>query len=727
VLYLHGGSARALVTAIISFCALMSQALAGAPQQERPALEALPISEPPVIDGFLSEPSWEQAPKITALTQVEPRPGELATEVTQVAVLYTSDTLYIGVWCFDRDPSAIIATEMRRDADLDANDRVSLLLDTFLDRRNAYFFQIGAAGGRVDGLIGNNGGTQNDQWDAIWQGATQITDQGWLAEIAIPFQSISFDKELSTWGFNVQRVIKRRLESDRWASPVLDASFNQPARAGELDGLHGMRQGLGIDVRPYAAVKYSDDQIEGTKEITPYTGGEILWRVTPSFTAIFTANTDFAETEVDTRQINLTRFPLFFPEKRDFFLEDTEIFTFADAGDDRSLIPFFSRRIGLVEGTVIPIQWGVKATGRVEDYNIGVLDVHTSSEAGIDDKNLLAARVSRNVFEESDVGFIATRGDPVQSGQNGVLGLDYNYRTTSLFGDKTLRASVYALRSYTTGEVGDDKAYGFRMNYPNDLWSARLNYQVIESNFNPALGFVERTGIKTYSAGVAYEPRLDTWIRQLKFEANPRLVTDSGNQLENWEVPVQVFGMELDAGDEFAVIVTPQYEQFDQPFNIHEGIIVPPGEYDAVRTSVVVSTALKRPVSVDANYSTGRFLTGHLDEYGAEVTWRANRYLEAQVGYFQNDVRLAEGDFVTRIALGRLSLSFSPALSWITFVQYDTESRVLGLNSRVRFILEDARELFLVYNQGWLHPEGGSGFDTQNQTAILKLEYSIRF
>ncbi|MFO0983909.1 MAG: DUF5916 domain-containing protein [Planctomycetota bacterium] len=694
---------------------------------DRPVLQALRIEQPPTIDGDLSETDWQRAQRIAGLTEVEPHEGAQPSENTQVAVLYTRDALYIGAWCFDRDPAHIIATEMRRDVDLDANDRLQILLDTFLDRRNAFLFVVAPAGARLDALIANNGAAINEQWDAVWRGKTAVTDAGWSVEIEIPFESISFDENRDTWGFNVQRVIKRRQEFDRWSGAVLDASFSQPARAGDLIGLHDLRQGLGIDVRPFGTLHYRNDRVADEREVSPDAGGDVFWRVTPSFTAILTVNTDFAETEVDTRQTNLTRFPLFFPEKRDFFLEDAEIFSFADAGDDTSLIPFFSRRIGLASGEEVPIRWGVKGVGRAGDYNIGVLDVETGRFDGIDERNLFAARVSRNVFDTSEVGFIATRGNPLEPGQNGVIGVDYDYRTTDLFGDKNLRGSVYGLRSFTTDDRGDDKAYGFRLAYPNDVWSSGLAYQVIEDRFNPALGFVPRTGVKTYAGELHYEPRLDTWIRQLRFGIEPKLLTDSGNRLDSWQAPITFFGFELDDGDELELRLVPQFERLETPFEIETGIIVPPGDYDELRGEVFLSTALKRPVSIDVNYSTGTFLDGHLDQYGAEVTWRANRHLATTVGYEQNDVNLDQGDFVTRLALARLNLSFTPELSWSSLVQYDTESRLLGLNSRVRFIVEDGRELFLVYNHGWLREAGGSSFDTQTEVAILKLAYSMRF
>ncbi len=370
-----------------------------------PALAQLPVATvlrttaPVIVDGVLDEPDWAEAPDIGELRQREPLQGEKATELTSVKLMYDEGNLYVGILCYDSEPKGIISTQLARDAQIGADDSIEILIDTFRDRRNAYYFATNPAGVLVDGLIIDNG-TLNRQWDAIWTVRTARSDTGWSAEFAIPFKSLSFREGQETWGFNIARTIKRKVEESRWAAPRLDVRFYQVSEAGEMEGLAGVRHGLGLDVRPYGSGKWlhmgdtSDDSLAGQA------GGDVFYSLAPSLKWTTTFNTDFAETEVDDRQINLTRFPLFFPEKRAFFLENAGAFSFGGSGTGRSpeLIPFFSRRIGLVRGNEIPILAGTKLTGKAGRFDIGVMDVQTRDAGEFEGKNFFVGRVKRNFW-----------------------------------------------------------------------------------------------------------------------------------------------------------------------------------------------------------------------------------------------------------------------------------------------------------------------------------------
>ncbi|MEW6745560.1 MAG: DUF5916 domain-containing protein [Planctomycetota bacterium] len=693
-----------------------------------PRVQAVRFAAAPEIDGDPSEEVWRTAGLIDRLTQVEPLLAAEPSQRTEVRIGYDLDCLYIALYCYDDDPGGIIATQPRRDANLDPDDRVEIILDTFHDHRNAYFFQIGPAGSRGDALIANNGNSFNKQWDTYWEGKARITEAGWFAEISIPFRSLSFDPQNSVWGLNLVRQLKRFDEEDRWASPSRDWGVFRISTAGELYGLEGMRQGLGINVKPYGKLKWSNDR-ESSRQFTQGDlGGDVIWRATPNLTWTFTVNTDFAETEVDERRVNLTRFPLFFPEKREFFLEDASIFEFGPGGfhDSRDLVPFFSRRIGLDEnGEEVPILAGTKLTGRAGDFNIGVLDVETGATDGLDPKNLFASRISRNIWDESSVGLIMTRGDPTTSGQNGVIGFDLNYVTSEYRGDKSLRASAFALKSFTSGAEGDGTAYGGNLSYPNDLWSWSLDAKAIGSEFNPAMGFVRRRGIRQYSGNVAYRPRPGDSIRQLTFLLAPSLTTTEGNDLDSWSFRIEPLGVELETGDDFEVFVTPQFETFDEPFEIEDGIIVPGDDYHTLRYGAEFSFSDRRPLSGGLEVSTGTFLTGRLDSVGGALVWRPGAAFGTALEYEYEDVDLAEGSFDVHIARGRFEINFSPELSWNNFVQWDNLSEDLGLNSRLRFIPSDGRELFLVYNKSWLRD--GSSLTPDGEEVTIKAEYVLRF
>ena len=446
----------------------------------RPVAEAVRVERAPVIDGRLDDAVWESTRPMRDFVQVDPVEGGQPSEATEFRVLYDSTTLYVGIRCFDRDPSGIIGTQMGRDAQLDSDDRVDIVVDTFLDRRNGFWFQMNPVGAKVDALIANNGQYVNEPWDGIWEGKASIDSEGWSVEMAIPFQTLSFDPSEGTWGLNVRRQIKRRLEGDRWAAPRRNIDFFQVAEAGDLTGLSDLEQGIGLDVVPFFTAGWTNDREgDSDKDLKGEPGLDAFYRITPNLTASLTINTDFAETEVDERQINLTRFPLFFPEKRDFFLENAGIFQFADLGQD--LIPFFSRRIGLDEhGNEIPILYGGKLTGRAGDWNLGALDVVTDATGDVPKENLAVARVSRNVGEQSTVGAIVTHGDPLGQADNALFGLDANFRTSHFLSDRNLNASVFGMKTETEGVSGRDYAFGASLAYPNDPWEARIAAKEIQ-------------------------------------------------------------------------------------------------------------------------------------------------------------------------------------------------------------------------------------------------------
>src|SRR5436190_3872097 len=357
------------------------------------------------VDGVLDEPDWEAVAPIGEMLQREPRQGEKASEPTEVRLLYDSQNLYIGVMCYDSAPDEIIGTQMSRDADLTDDDRIEILVDTFHDRHNAYYFSTNPLGAFVDALIIENGEINKD-WDAIWLVRTRRSEKGWSAEFAIPFKSLGFHRG-QAWGFNVSRTIKRRLEEDRWASPRLDLEFFQVSEAGEISGLDTIEQGRGLDVRPFLSNRaLSSGGSENGASVDA--GADIFYNVTPSLKWTTTINTDFAETEVDARQINLTRFPLFFPEKRAFFLENAGAFNFLNSAEDADVIPFFSRRIGLLEGEEVPILAGTKLTGKARDYEVGLLAVRTRATDLAGAKDFRVARVKRNILKQSYVGGIFT-------------------------------------------------------------------------------------------------------------------------------------------------------------------------------------------------------------------------------------------------------------------------------------------------------------------------------
>ena len=414
---------------------------------ERPQVRAVRTDTPPVIDGFLDDAAWSEAELLSPLTQVEPVEGARPSERTEIRFLYDAEALYVAIRAFDADPDGIIANQLARDGSLRDNDRVGLIFDTFLNHRTGYFFGINPAGARFDALV-----PFRREWDGIWYGKAQIDAEGWTAELAIPFKTLSFDPGTTRWGLNVTRGIRGRTESLRWASPYQNKFSFDLATAGELTGLEGLEQGLGLDVKPgYAVTQVFQHRPKKDNDLLGDPSLDVFYKITPSMTAALTANTDFSAVEVDEIQVNLTRFSLFFPEKRDFFLEDVSIFDFGGLREENGL-PFFSRRIGLdPDGEPIPIRGAAKVTGRAGRLNIGLLDTQVASSGDLDSKNLGVARVLVNVLEESTVGGILTFGDPATNGDNFVAGADFNYKTSRVFGNQTLEGNLWFQHSGSTG------------------------------------------------------------------------------------------------------------------------------------------------------------------------------------------------------------------------------------------------------------------------------------
>jgi hypothetical protein len=703
---------------------LAASAAAADPASGRPVAVAAAAVEIK-LDGVLDEPAWSRALPIGPLVQRDPDEGAPASETTEVRVLFDADKLYVGVTCEDRDPSAIVSTQLARDSDLEVDDHVTLVLDPFLDHRNGFFFRVNPAGARADGQISNNAEELSYEWDGIWDARARITEKGWVAEIVVPFKSLRFKPGQSVWGLNVERQIKRRQEHDRWASARQDVWISNLAAAGELSGLQDVRQGIGLDVRPFV----SGGEENHDARFKP--GLDVFKSLTSSLTASLTLNTDFAETEVDARQINLTRFELFFPEKRTFFLEGAGIYDIAGLGGEApELVPFFSRSIGLLDGQEVPILAGVKLTGRQAGLNVGLLDVQTRdttlAEGPLSSQNLLAARISKNLFEQSWIGAIFTRGNPTGAGDNTLAGADARFATSRFKGNKNLSLDLFAFRTDDRASDRVDYAYGFKLDYPNDLWNVELAWKRIGDGFNPAMGFAPRTGIHSTNAYAAFQPRPGRWgIRQLFFELQPTYITDLEGRVESWRVFTAPFNVRTESGEHLEWNFVPSFEHLDQPFEIRPGIVIPPGSYPFTRYRVELNSATKRPWVVDFTFRYGGFYDGILRQYQPGITIKASRHLALLFQVERDEVSLPQGSFVTQLFAGRLDSNFSPNLTWSNLVQYDSDSRLLGFQSRLRFILKPGSDLFLVVGRGWLRREDGDYVPSFDK-ASAKLQYTFR-
>jgi len=701
------------------------QALEAA-RSQHPDAVAVRVDTAPVIDGRLDEAVWAKAQPIGPLRQEEPEENVPASEETDVRLLYDAQNLYIGVRCYDHEPDKITATRLNRDPDLGTDDRLRVLIDTFRDRRNAYEFEVNPLGARGDALLTNNGQDLNTDWDGIWSAKVSIDAQGWVAEMAIPFKTLKFKPGLDQWGFNVARTIRRREESMRWSSPRHDVDFFQSSEAGEVRGFAGVRQGFGLAATPFTVARWDYDRTgRNSQDLHGQPGLDATYRVTPSISANFTVNTDFSETQVDKAQINLSRFKLFFPEKRDFFLEDAGLFSFADLGTD--LLPFWSRRIGLSDkGRRLPILGGGKVTGREDGFNIGLLDVQTDAYAGTPERNLLAARLTRNVGEQSTMGAVYTRGDPDGTGRSQTYGFDANYATTKYLRNRNLNAHAWGLGTQATGERfgRHNHAYGASVGFPNDRWLWHAGYEEIQAGFNPRLGFVPRAGIRRYTGVLNFEPRLHTGIKKLKFGLAPEVVTGLGNQIETANAPVRVLGIENVMGDAITFEAAPDHERLGEPFDITDHITIPVGGYTFTRYTGTLASGKKRRVNVKTEVTLGEFFTGHRNDVTGTVAWRPSGHFNLAGSYEASRLLLPQGNFFTSVSTLSADVFVSPELWWSNFLQYDQEARQYGVNSRLRWIEGPGRQVFVVFSET-LGRRQNTLLSSQAGVAV-KVEYTIQ-
>jgi hypothetical protein len=697
-------------------------------QEVRPEGWAVRTDSAPTIDGRLDDAVWEKARLLGTLTEVVPIEGAKPKDPTEIRVLFDSQAIYFGIRCFDSEPDRLISTTMERDGFFDSDDRIEMVLDTFLDRRNAFFFQVNPAGSKGDALITNNGQNFNKPWDGIWICKTSIDELGWVIEMSIPYKTLNFREGFGTWGLNIDRFVGRRNERQRWASPSQDSSIFRIFQSGDLKGLEGMQQGIGIDVAPFLVGRHLDARGPNPDEGFEFEAGlDAYFKLTSNLTASLTINTDFAETEVDERQVNLTRFPLFFPERRDFFLQDAGKFGFSNLGSN--LIPFFSRTIGLANGEPVPLRVGGKLTGRAGDYSIGVVGVQSDDLDALDSQNMFAARISRDIGKQSTLGAIITRGNPLGTGDNQVVGLDANYRTSAFRGDRQLIANLWGLISDSEGVRNDQSAFGAGLSYPNDLWNWSLQLFEIQENFNPAMGFVPRTGIRRYDGDFSYNPRPGNHIRQYEYEVSASFATDMQDQLQSGKIELQPFGVEWESGDELQIEFTRTEERLDGPFEITDGIDIPQDDYGYWDYRLEFESADKREVRVEASITNGDFYGGNKFQYETDLVWKPGPEFSASLGYEHSDISLVAGDFKVDVARMRLAKSFTPDLSWSNLLQWDSESETFGIYSRLRWIPAPGQEIFVVFNEVLDDPisQPGHGLDRVFEEVAFKVVYTLRF
>ncbi len=704
---------------------------------QAPSVEVRPAASRIELDGKLDEPAW-QAAAVVKLTQQSPAPGATTPFVTDVRILTTKDAVYFGFRCVDPEPGKIAVHTMRRDGSLSGDDTVSIILDTFGDRRTGYFFQINSAGARVDGLISNAEGASLD-WDGVWEARTARSSEGWTAEVMLPARSLTFDRSAGSWGLNLERYIPRERMALRWSSPTLDSFVYDLSRSGALTGIRDLEQGRGIEISPYLTGKTTDFFNPSGRSWRAAIGGDMSWRITPQLLSVFTVNTDFAETEVDARQINITRFPLFFPEKRAFFLEGANQFEFG-LGLGTNFIPFFSRRIGLLGGAQVPLNAGAKLNGRIGKWNIAMLDVQTRGTSigptTIPSTNLLAARASYDVTPKLRLGTLVTHGDPTGLRSNTLAGIDAVWRTSTFMGNKNFYVGGWTAKSIGDVTPGSTAGWGYKIDFPNDLFDCAHTLNQFGESLDPALGFLPRPGTRRLTASCSYQPRPSKdgpfrWIRQQFFENQFTRVTNANGFLESWSFFMAPINARFESGDRLEFNWYPQYEFLDTPFEVSSGVFIPPGRYRFTRWRVEAQSSPHRAVQFGHTTWFGTFYNGHLTQWENYLKWTAPRgKLQLELSTENNFGHLPAGNFSQRLWQLQSAYAWSPGLILTSFIQYDSESKNLGSNTRVRWTVKPGRDVFVIWNRGWrqalVHPDG-LGLRPESDVIAVKVRWTWRY
>jgi hypothetical protein len=684
------------------------------------------------VDGRLDEAVWKRATPAAEFIQVDPNNGSPATEPTEVHIVFDKDRMYMGVICHDSEPDKMMGNTMLRDAALGAGDRFMWVFDPYLDSRSGYFFEINPSGAMGDAIVLPGGG-QERAWDGIWIARVVRSDVGWVAEIEVPFRTLNFDPNGRAWGVNFQRTVRRKNEESMWNGHARNQALRNVSTAGLVVGFSEISQGVGLDLKPYlvGSAVAAPGRGQSGNSFKGDSGIDFVYSVTPSLRASFTINTDFAETEVDQRQVNLTRFPLRFPEKREFFLEGSNYFNLSGYSDT-----FFSRRIGLNQGLPQRIDYGAKMIGKAGAQDLGVLHVRTAEDGGRPGEDFTVLRAKRRFLSESHFGMLYTRR-AVQQDANSVSrpdlhtgGFDFRMSSRRLQKNKNLAFQSHYVFTSNPRDTGHSARYGVLLDYPNDLIDANIGLNETQKNFDPAVGFVTRTGIKEWTGAFQFRPRPKNsrWIRQFAFGVNYAGTTDSKNDMLTREVKFNMFQVTSPSGDSVRFEVAPQYERLDAAFSMNDGKIVLArgAEYDFLRYNIVTQTGNNRRAALNATYSWGDYYSGRRWDLLPGLALRPRIGLLIELNGEWHRIELPEGRFSSRVLRSNVFQQFNPWLSVSSNLQYDTTTRVIGWQGRFRWIVKPGNDFYLVYTHNW-RDDPFAGVQTVDRKASTKLVYTHRF
>ena len=664
---------------------------------------AIRITEEISLDGLLDEAVWATAVPAADFVQRRPLIGAPAGELTEIRFLFDDENLYIGVICFDSQPDQIAVNDLEEDFNFMGSDVIAIALDSLHDLQTAFVFRTNAVGAKADAQISAaaGGGGFNNDWDGVWDVRSARSDEGWTAEFVIPFKTLRFSTDQAqVWGLNVNRRILRLNEEDDWSPTPIRYNLSRVSQYGTLLGLENLRPGRNLKVTPFVTAGLTQTRPGGDPygkfENDPaYDGGvDLKYGLTSSLTLDATYRTDFAQVEADQQQVNLTRFNLFFPEQRDFFIENASTFSF---GADGNVVPFFSRRIGLSSsGTPIPIVGGGRVTGQLGRYDLGFLAMKTERKDLLPSNNYFVGRVKRNLMTNSWLGAILTnRNSTAEGDYNRVYGADLHLQFYN-----RLDINSHIIRSDTPQLRDNNQARQFQVAWRDDEVVAVTGYSEIQTHFNPEVGFVRRKNHTRYNGDFSWNPLIESSALLRGFVVRTRLdyfENGTTNQIETRETALDL-GVRFEDGGAIDFGLLQTFDRLTDPFRIRNDLTIPEGDYRYLGYTARFSTNPGRKLSGNGRVDWGEFWSGRRRSLTGGLTWRPDYHLRIGLNYTRNQVNLANGQFTTDLLGARFLYAINATTSLNAFFQYNADTGQVSSNIRFNVIHNPLSDFFLVYN-----------------------------
>jgi len=693
------------------------------------------VAQAPVIDGVLSPGEWDMAAMIDEIHETVP--VEFADPIyrTVFRVMYTEDALYISAYAYD-DPEQLTARVMRNETSLRFEDKIGITIDPFNNKRSGYLFQTNPNGVRHEAIYTSATSFSFD-WATIWDVNAQVVEDGWTAEMEIPFKSLTFDPQNETWGINFARGHMLSQSDMAWYS--YNGQSN-PANAGEMSGLRGLNQGVGLDLIPSFSADYRQDHVNHVSNSDLKPSFDLTYKLGSSLNLTMTWNTDFAATEVDNIQLDLDRFSTRLPEKRSFFLTDMDIFQFGTAGGGfggggNTPLPFNSRNIGLSDnGTPVDLTGGAKLSGRIAGFDVGTLVIRQENFEAINPTNIYIGRLKRTVLSQSELGAIVTNGDPASNDSSSTMGVDFTYRNTRLSNNRSVVSSYWIQQTDNPGIDSEDMALHADIDFPsNDSWFANVTLEEVQENFDPRLGFANRTGVRQYDGQIGNNwifrnhPVLRRYRTQLSATQFNYLDTgDMQSRSFNW----QAINLQNLRGDMLNINLEKE-EQVLLPGEraplARLGVVIPPGEYDLDSYQILLNLNQSRPVSAGFRVKIGDYYGGRVRELQNRIDWQPNPRLSFNLSYRYNTYDMPDKTVDTRVIEFENVITFSPALSLVNLVQYENVSDIVGFNARLRWNMRSGQDVWFVLGHGMRDEDEDGHFTDQDTTATFRIRYTFRF